>query len=638
MDEGPPPRLLVLGLPPDARLGAVEELLSRKCAHRILQIDMRQGFAIATPEARSDVPSCVGRHELMGKVIVVLELSAEVDEEIRARGRIPESLAQQVAMLQSPEPIPGAARAAPPPSCAHPRVHSDSRLLQLGAKRSRSDMPMLPTAYEMAQAHLQASQGMDASAHLALHAQLQGSGGPALGPDKRGVAGPGGPAGVPGAAGMPQAAVPGLPPGFDMSLAPGLPHLLPAGAGGIPGLGPGGLALLPQHLAALHPALLASLNFNPGDPSAAGIPAGLTPQMAAQLRRQQFLHSIAGRKGRHARAHSDNAVLSAYDPARVGLACGIAEGSVDGLGADDALLRSAGGPQRRTRVGLSYKCGKCGQPKRGHVCKGSGKDGAKEGDEGAPAASWPASDGIKAEADEPPRKVPMSASTPSPAPAGGRAAPPQGSKSFPEARPEVLRPPAVPIQAKVPDIAPQGPAVKPLGHVAPMAAPRAPLGGQPVAGPVPIMPQSRSMPEPLAMAAVRGLSLGSEAAWAQQAAQIAFERLQNSTSAAHAFPPIREQGPPASMALPPADMFGARGLSSAPLAQPPASAAAAAPAGPMGGPDPALNDRLADQVQLEDVVNALEMCDMDFMLDDLAFQNPNPVTSRAPESQADTRA
>jgi hypothetical protein len=49
--------------------------------------------------------------------------------------------------------------------------------------------------------------------------------------------------------------------------------------------------------------------------------------------------------------------------------------------------------RRLNRVGLSYRCGRCGQPKKGHVCNGEGEEGAEGGSGNGSGASGAAGAG-----------------------------------------------------------------------------------------------------------------------------------------------------------------------------------------------------------------------------------------------------
>lgn len=468
MTEGPP-RLLVLGLPRDAKLGAVEELLSGRCTQRVVRIDMGVEHAIVDLEAESDVASCVGRHDLLGRVIVVLRLNREMESEINAQGGIPPVLAQQVAMLQPPE--------LPPPTSApvqgHQRGHSDSRLLQIGTKRLRPEpTPMLPTPMERS---FPPGQGSD----LTSSSPTQAPGAPA----------------APGTAAV-MAALDLPLPVFPNNVMLPVPGAAMASYGGQAPLLPGFPAISPQQL------LLAMQGTD-----SSGTPLPIDPQLAASIQRRQQLMAGPGpnRKVRHNRAHSDNAVLAAYDPSRV-LAPGVGDGRVPGRAnaVDDSVGRPLTSSQRRTRVGLSYKCGKCGQPKRGHICRGapSGLQGV------APAA---ADDGGATTA-EAPKSRPAAGDKETLAMAAGAAVNNAACQ-------ELIRQ-SLAMQVKAQEA---------------QARARAQAQAQArmmSSGMVPILPQSRSLPEAAQWKAMVGKSLGSETAWAQHAANQTLERPQAASALA----------------------------------------------------------------------------------------------------------
>ena len=132
-----------------------------------------------------------------------------------------------------------------------------------------------------------------------------------------------------------------------------------------------------------------------------------------------------------------NAAAGAYDGAAVGTTV-LAPASLEQPNASDALMQcepidaaqlvidGAGGPpavkkirssdlnkhgkekeRRLNRVGLSYRCGRCGQPKKGHTCvgeaEGMDEEGAASGEGGAPLVA-DASGIIEAAIPQPPKK------------------------------------------------------------------------------------------------------------------------------------------------------------------------------------------------------------------------------------------
>jgi len=343
--ESPRKRLLILGLPPGGRLAAVEELFYSRCSQRIVCIDMREGFALVDLESSGDIPHCIGRHTLMGQVVIVIAPTEDVENEIHVTGRVPQHLARQVAMIQTPgtqaavaagmHPSraiqPGALQAQHAALAArarfnnHQRGHSDS---QIGTKRTHTDM--FDTTWSDDTESIVAARFPPRAT-----ASIQGL-------DLEGM----------------KAQVRGRHPSSGAMLVTTAAPTAPDG-----------------------PAWRGSMGGLVGD-HVQGMPIGYRSATGFESEHRHHFMGAAMRDPIHARAHSDNAVLQGYVPSPLALSHVLSEGHQPG---DASLVCGPAAGVRRTRVGLQYKCGKCGQPKKGHVCA-QGGDGDSEINEEAPGA------------------------------------------------------------------------------------------------------------------------------------------------------------------------------------------------------------------------------------------------------------
>jgi hypothetical protein len=86
-------RVIVLGIPRDARCSTVEDVILAQCSNRIQRIEMREGFAFVDLDLATDVAKCLGRYNILGKIVVVLPSSDAIEHEVATTGRVPAALA-----------------------------------------------------------------------------------------------------------------------------------------------------------------------------------------------------------------------------------------------------------------------------------------------------------------------------------------------------------------------------------------------------------------------------------------------------------------------------------------------------------------------------------------------------------------
>mmetsp|Transcript_22317 Transcript_22317/g.51887 ORF Transcript_22317/g.51887 Transcript_22317/m.51887 type:complete len:690 (-) Transcript_22317:236-2305(-) len=314
-------RLLLLGLPAGTSQLGVTELLAPKCTQGlILGMDIRNGFALVDLASPVDMAQCLGRHAMLGQVVIAMALTDTVERELATTGRIPPALAAQMLMIQAPPDLSqhGAVVARP---IKHERCYSDSQLPGMGPKRVR--MP----------------------------GSLQGFGGD-LGSLYY----------------TPGGAMSLVAPSAEAQRLRGLPMFSSVHEGF-----PASSAGILEHVASVQAQL---------DPS-------------VQLQRR-LPPSWPPHHHGHVRAMSDNTVMMGYEPSPIVMA------HMFGGGIQASPGGSSSSPDinaRRARFGLSYKCGRCGQPKKGHNCAVSSKQGAPAA-YGAPAeASGEAGEDERADAE-----------------------------------------------------------------------------------------------------------------------------------------------------------------------------------------------------------------------------------------------